>query len=458
MQETVRIVVSRAEGRPWATWALVPALALPVLFLHVRYQPKVEIDLGSSSAALALSDAAVLAVVLAAVVAGIRGGWGPLRPSRGLWVLTALFLGLVGAATFYPLLWQDDYHLLTHLVTAAKFGEYALLAPALPLLLRRRDDALPLLWAAASWSAIASAWGLLQFAGLVDEFEGRRPLQREVSFLGVHDFAALSAAALALGFATLLLARAAGGGARALGWVAAIAGAVGLVLSASVAGVLGASLAAAATLGVARVRRELTARRLLAVAGALAIVAAGALSMRSGELTRTIRSIGGSEPTAARSVESYVQRSLLGYIGLRIFVDHPVVGVGWQGSHELENYGPYLADAHRRFPDVTELAFPAPEHSWGVQNAYLQTLTDLGLVGAAAVLGLFLTALWLGLKAALRSPPETVSTLVGPLWLLAAAGVWNGLGLVAGIPLDALTWLGLGLVAAALAWPLAHAH
>jgi hypothetical protein len=31
------------------------------------------------------------------------------------------------------------------------------------------------------------------------------------------------------------------------------------------------------------------------------------------------------------------------------------------------------------------------------------------------------------------------------LWLLAATAIWNGLGIVAGIPLDALTWLALGL-------------
>ena len=42
---------------------------------------------------------------------------------------------------------------------------------------------------------------MLQFLGLVNEFYGKRPGQREVSFLGIHDFAAFSAAALAIGFA-----------------------------------------------------------------------------------------------------------------------------------------------------------------------------------------------------------------------------------------------------------------
>ena len=34
--------------------------------------------------------------------------------------------------------------------------------------------------------------------------------------------------------------------------------------------------------------------------------------------------------------------------------------------------------------------------------------------------------------------------VVGLAWLLVAAGVWAGIGLVPGIPLDALTWLALG--------------
>jgi O-Antigen ligase len=450
----VHATPARAVSIPRAalSWrALVPALAVPVIFLHVNYQPKVTFGLRSTTVGIELSDLAVLAVVLAGVVAGWREGWAPLRAGRWLWVAGGAFLALVVVATFHPLLWQDHYRFLKHLVTAAKFCEYGLLAPAIVLLLRARREALPLLWAVAAWSVAATGWGLLQFAGVVNELEGRRPLQREPSFLGIHDFAALSGAALALALAALVLREG-----RALAWTAGPAGAVGLALSSAAAGAIGVVLAGAAVLALAAARRELEPVRALAVVALAGVAALGVLEMRNGDVPRAIRAVGiGSKPRPRTGIDiaSYAHRSLLAYIGVRIFADHPLVGVGWQGSEEQENYGPYLADAHRRYPHEPALAFPSPQHAWGVQNAYLQTLTDLGLLGFVVLVGLLVAAVVLGAKAALRAPPGgVVPSAVGLLWLLVAAGVWNGLGLVAGIPLDALTWLGVGLIGAAAAW------
>jgi hypothetical protein len=426
-----------------------------VLFLHVRYQPKVTFGLRSTTVGIDLSDLAVLAVVFAGALAGRRHGWAPLRFGRWMWLAGGVFLVLVVVATLHPLLWQDHYRFLKHLVTAAKFCEYALLAPALVLLLRARREALPLLWAATAWSAAATGWGLLQFAGLMNELEGRRPLQREPSFLGIHDFAGLSGGVLALALATLVL-RPASRSERALAWTAGPAGAIGLALSSAAAGAIGVALAGAAVLALAAARRELEPARALAVVALAGTAALGVLLMRNGDIPRAIRAAGiGSEPKPQTGIdiESYAHRSLLAYIGVRIFADHPVIGVGWQGSEELENYGPYLEAAHRRYPNEPALAFPSPEHDWGVQNAYLQTLTDLGVVGLALLATLVVAALVLGSRAVLRAPPgRVVPVAAGLLWLLAAAGVWNGLGLVAGIPLDALTWLGIGLIGAAAAW------
>jgi hypothetical protein len=285
----------------------------------------------------------------------------------------------------------------------------------------------------------------------VNELEGKRPLQREPSFLGIHDFAGLSGAALVLALAALVVREG-----NRFAWVAGAAGVVGLALSAAAAGAIGVALAAVAVLALAAARRELVPSRALAVVAVAGLAALGALLMHNGDIPRAIRAVGiGSKPKPQTGIDikSYAHRSLLAYIGIRIFADHPVVGVGWQGSEEQENYGPYLAAAHRRYPNDPPIAFPGPRHAWGVQNAYLQTLADLGVVGFAVLASLFAAAAVLGVRAALRAPPgAVVVTAAGLLWLLVAAGVWNGLGLVAGIPLDALTWLGVGLIGAATAW------
>src|SRR5262249_54491648 len=65
-------VLQRAVAAPGA---VVLALALPLVFLHVDYQPGVTVHAGSTDAHVYLSDLAVLAVGLAALVAGLRHGF-----------------------------------------------------------------------------------------------------------------------------------------------------------------------------------------------------------------------------------------------------------------------------------------------------------------------------------------------------------------------------------------------
>src|SRR5207244_1148822 len=112
-----------------------------------------------------LSDVAVLAVLLTALAVGAREGFAPLRPGRTLWLVGAAFLlwvlveVAIGRHTLAGYAWR------THGVTAAKYAEYALLAPAVPLVLRRRSDVAPPLWALALWSTAATAVGVAQFFG-----------------------------------------------------------------------------------------------------------------------------------------------------------------------------------------------------------------------------------------------------------------------------------------------------
>src|SRR5436190_12553794 len=76
---------------PVAPRALVVAAAIPLLFLHVSYQPHVSV--GSIDAYL--SDFAVLAVVVTAFVVGLRDGFGALRPGLSVWIATACFLAWI---------------------------------------------------------------------------------------------------------------------------------------------------------------------------------------------------------------------------------------------------------------------------------------------------------------------------------------------------------------------------
>ena len=420
-------------------WAL--AVAFPILFVHIRYQPKVSVDIGSTSVDVTLADAAIAAVVVAAFLRGRREGLAPLRDARWTLVAGVVFVGLALLSLATPSLLGETYALASHAVTALKFGWYALLLPAVVLLVRSRAEAELLFRVAVAWSAVATAWGFLQFVGLVDEFEGRRPGQREPSFVGIHDFAALSGAALALGVCAFVLTAA-----RPLsrGWalVGLVSGGVGVVLSGAMTGVLGVWLALGAVALLARSRGLLDRRGLVVALAVVVATTAGTALMRAEALTRLAELVGLRDETDPTGAESYPQRVLLAYIGTRIWLDHPLIGVGWLASDEEWAYGPHLDDARRRFPDQPETAFPSPEHPWGVQTLYVQVLADLGILGLVSLLVLAAVAIVAGVRGA-RAPPITV---VGLAWLAVCAGVWAGLGIVAGIPLLALTWIALGLV------------
>lgn len=422
------------------------ALSVPMLFLHVRYQPSVSLPLGAT---LKLQDGALLAVAVFAASSAVRGGLGPLRAARPVWIAAVLLLAWIVAATFYPLLSARAYAWRTHVVTAAEFGLYGILAPAVPLLVRRRADALLVLGTLVAWTSVAAAIGVLQWLGwnIAGAWtQGRR----QPSLLGPHDLAALGGMALIAGVVGLLWQNSAPAIRRG-SWLAVVAGTVGFVLGGATAGIVGLVPALLVAAGAAA-RHRVLHRRTLALALTTAVVASvGVLALRAGDFGQFLRFVG-IRQAATRTqtdIQTYSQRTLLAYIGGRIWLHHPVVGVGWQGSTEDAAVKPELPAAHRRFPSLAPLAFPGPGHEYGVQVLYLQALADLGAIGFV------LTLAWLGVpavtgaRAALRAPPASawIATL-GVCWLVLAMGLWTALGFVAGVPLDALTWLALGAVAA----------
>ena len=442
------------DGRPLGAQlqispgAVVLGLCLPLLFLHVRYQPSVGLPLGAT---LKLQDAAVIAIAIAAAVRAVRGGVAPLRAARPLWIATLLFLAWIVAATFYPLLSARAYAWRTHLVTAVEFGLYALLAPAVPLLVRRRADALAVLGVLVAWSSAATLVGVVQWLGW--DIVGAWPQgRRQPSFLGPHDFAALSGMTLLLGIVALFW-QAKGTAVRRGAWLAVAAGAIGFVLGGASAGVLGL-VPAVLFAAVVAARRAVVGRRILAATLATAAVAClGVVVLRAGDFSQFFGFLGvrQAETSASTDIQTYSQRTLLAYIGVRIWLHHPIAGAGWQGSTEESVVGPELPAAHRRFPDLAARAFPGPGHEYGVQILYLQALADLGIVGFALTVGWLGVAVAAGARTALRAPPNLawVATL-GVCWLGLALGLWAAMGLVAGIPLDALGWLAIGTIAAGM--------
>src|SRR5262249_8650960 len=203
----------------------------------------------------------------------------------------------------------------------------------------------------------------------------------------------------------------------------------------------GIVLAAITVIVVGHRSGTLTGRRAGLIVAIVAVVAVGTLALRSYDITNFFSFLGIKPTTTstAEDVQTGSQRAMLAYIGLRIWEDHPLGGVGFDRSSN--RYQPYLAAAKRKFPNQPAQAYPGPTHPWGVQNFWVQLLADAGIVGLVLGVGTFV----LGLVTALRAPPLFLFFgLVAAGWIFVAAGTWNAVGIVAGIPLQAITWLGVG--------------
>ena len=192
---------------------------------------------------------------------------------------------------------------------------------------------------------------------------------------------------------------------------------------------------------------------MLALAAVVAIVGGGVTAVRGDALEDFLRFVGVRVDEPPIGVETYSQRTVLAYIGLRIWRDDPIVGVGWQRSSRPEVFEPYIADARERFPDVVDLAFPAEGREWGVQNLYIQMLADAGVIGLLLLLAVGAAGLILARRTVIyaSNPWAAGAGLTVLCALLTLAGEWASLGIVAGIPLQAATCLLLGLAAAGAA-------
>ncbi len=433
----------RALTRDASPAGAVAACCVPLIFLYPNQQP------GSTVAGVHgdLSDLAILALVVLALLRGAREGFAPLVPGRAVWLFTIAFLALILVSLSWARLADPSYSLTGNLVSALKFVEYALLAPAATLALRHRRDRVIFYWAVALWSAFLTLIAVLQFLGHVSTVYGHHPNQREPSWLDEHDLAAFSGAALAFALAALLTS-----GGRRIAIVGGVSGALGMALAAALDSVGGLWVAAFASVGMARARLGVSLRRAVAVLLLCGLVTVGAVSLRSSSIAAFLRFLGLEKETAATTtnVQSYAHRTLLGYIGLEIWLDHPIVGVGWQESKRPHSFEPHLASARRLFgSSEPPEAFPSRQHMWGVQNGIIQTLADLGLVGLALLVALLVAVVRVVLAVALRGPPSVLhEALLLTGWLVIGFAVFVGTGLIPGVTVDAQLWLAIGLAVA----------
>ena len=76
-------------------------------------------------------------------------------------------------------------------------------------------------------------------------------------------------------------------------------------------------------------------------------------------------------------------RVTLGYAGLTVFRDHPILGVGWQRSSPAITSEAVVAKVRDRFSRVRTDLLQAGDTDVTIHNAYIQVLAESGLVGFA---------------------------------------------------------------------------
>ena len=213
-----------------------------------------------------------------------------------------------------------------------------------------------------------------------------------------------------------------------------LSGVAGLVLAKSVGSSL-ALITALALLWGLRNREMRTGRALVAFTVLLAVAFPFITTFRPSSLPWS----------EGFSLNSAQERLIDAYSGVNVFLQHPIVGVGW-GESSGANASPAVASAVRQvFVSVNPLLYSDIQRA-GVHDAYIQLLAELGLIGG-------LVRLWLlrncfrASRALVRADHPPAPLLGGSLMLFAVW--WNETGLFGGQPETFLFAVVLGSVAVA---------
>ncbi|MBX6765751.1 MAG: O-antigen ligase family protein, partial [Actinomadura rubrobrunea] len=329
-----------------------------------------------------LASAAVVAVAAVLVVAARRR-----LPPRALVAFGPVIVTL-GLTTVC------STDIAASLPGAVRFLQIFVLVPlAVTAVVRDRRDLLPICAAVLAAAVFEAGYGIVQVAtGTGASYEGR-PV-RAVGTFGAMDVMAL---ATVVGYGLVvtlafLLARPSRGrpaAVTALLWAVLAVQAAALVLSLS----RGAWIAVGAAAALMTVLRDrMLALRAAVAAGAVAVVAAGALGPGAQTVVERARSITASTSTPDQSV---VDRYSLWSAAADIWRDHPVTGIGVKNfAAYRDTYAPIqLSGASDTSDSVNgfvrqELRSP--------HNQYLLVLSEQGLLGIsgfAVLLGVLLVGL-----------------------------------------------------------------
>lgn len=286
--------------------------------------------------------------------------WAVFRPFLGFLLYTGLSLGLV--SIYVPSVLPVAVASYARLLTTVVFTWLLYMSA-------RRSNDLSLLTRSVVLAALASV-GI----GIGQVWSGVEPGElvegRYGGLLGLNTYGLASGLLVLYGFVGY------GTGRPFLSWAFPVgAGCVGLFLSKS-----GSSMFA--TFGTLAIVWATTRRRSLRGVSALRLTGVGAAAMLLAVLSVWILRRADVLGLVTLTGGSWAQRLMIAYGGLRVFNDHPVLGVGWQASSSAAFIGdPGLnAVLMSTFADLPSHYFFL-EQTTSLHNMYIQLLAELGVVG-----------------------------------------------------------------------------
>jgi O-antigen ligase/polysaccharide polymerase Wzy-like membrane protein len=395
-------------------------VTLAFCLVRARDQPGFDVSFGGTTATIVPADLLLVALACTALWTIVQAGV-PAGSRVAIAAAAAFSLLLLGSAVSNG---------STAFVAGAKVTELVALGLGAAVLVRTREQVEAVVDVLILFTLVADVVGVVRFIT-----NGGR----QASFLGEHDFAALATLPLLYGLIRLFT----GSGTRRT-VVAIVAGAVGCVLGAALASLAGLYLGAAVLLLVVWQRRWWSWAKAAEVVAVVALVTAGTLVIRAGDLGFLQSWFGKPESRPGQYAASWSQRLVYTYIGGRVFLAHPLLGTGWYGELPPKTFVAYLPDARRRFSDQPASYFPPATKPFIPQQTWDQILYELGVIGAAAALTL-LAALGRGAVSAARRAAGLLAALPAA-WLAASIGALAGEGLFGGTPLAASFWLVAGVV------------